>query len=468
MLKKTVKPGSVSKIVAGLNHMAGHIPLNDPTTPDLKAELGMPPMGALQYAVQGFNSEPRNPNEARSLNCHVCVGSCINSLQSLMVRPLRGWATAKTLHVVPAAGSDMNAYYDRRSLKFFYYNHGGRNVYFGDSADIIAHELGHAVLDAMRPDFWSVQALEIWSFHEAFSDIVAVFNLLSHDLVVKAVLEETRGDLRLSNHASRLAEEVGRLIRGVTGDASYLPDALRNPAVERFRYTNPSSLPKETSNDRLAAECHSFGRVFSAAWYEAFVRCYEHEALSGSSPEEAVKKARDACMSSILKAASASPRVSNYYEAVARCLIHAAGDHGVAYAKAFSEVFAEWNITRPEETRALSGRTWSDVARHLNRGDSVVKTRHGVLVSIKRNMSIRAYELPGLSAMSMPAGVELDIPFDSYYEFDGQGNLVGEIAPEKDAVLEDASTCASQIHDELGSDGMWEIKNGRLVRRFVR
>ncbi len=45
---------------------------------------------------------------------------------------------------MPAAGADMNAYYDRRSLRFFYYNHRGRNVYFGDSADIVAHELGHA------------------------------------------------------------------------------------------------------------------------------------------------------------------------------------------------------------------------------------------------------------------------------------------------------------------------------------
>lgn len=468
MLKRTFAPGNFSKIVGSLSYLAGQIPLNDPTTPNLKAEMELPSMGDLKYAVQGFSTEPKNPNEARSLNCHVSVGRCINSLSSLMAKPIRGWAGTKLLQVVPAAGSDMNAYYDRRSLKFFYYNHKGRNVYFGDSVDIIAHELGHAVLDAMRPDFWSVQALEIWSFHEAFSDIVAVFNLLCHDLVVKSVLEETRGNLRKSNHASRLAEEVGWLIRTVTNDPAYLPNALRDPAVERFHYVAPSTLPKETSNDRLAAECHSFGRVFSAAWYEAFVRCYENEAAAGVQREAAVKKARDACMSIVLKAVVASPRVSNYYEAVARCVVSSAADHGEGYAKAFSDVFAEWGIAAPNQARVLSNRSWSEVVRDLNRRDSVVKTKHGALVSMKRNISFRASELPTISAMSLPKDMEFEVPFDTYYEFDRNGNMIGEITPDRDQVLEDAANCVVQAQEEMGPKGMWEVKNGKLQRRLTR
>lgn len=468
MLKRTFTPGNFSKIIGSLGHLVGQIPLNDPTTPSLKAEMELPSMGDLKYAVQGFSTAPKNANEARALNCYMSVGRCINALRPLMVKPIKGWAATKLLQVAPAAGSDMNAYYDRRSLKFFYYNHKGRSVYFGDSVDIIAHELGHAVLDAMRPDFWSVQALEIWSFHEAFSDIVAVFNLLCHDLVVKAVLDETGGDLRKSNHASRLAEEVGRLIRGVTNDPTYLPDALRNPAVERFHYVAPSTLPKDTSNDKLAAECHSFGRVFSAAWYEAFVRCYEREMSSKRNPEAAVKKARDACMSIVLKAVVASPRVSNYYEAVARCMVSSAADHGEAYAKAFSDVFAEWGIASPNQARALSNRSWSEVVRDLNRRDSVVKTRHGALVSMRRSISFRASDLPTISSMSLPNDIEFEVPFDTYYEFDKGGNMIGEITPDKDSVLEDAANCVSQAQDELGHGGMWEVKNGRLQRRLAR
>lgn len=468
MLRKQIKPGRISKMIAGLSHMFGGIPLNDPTTPDLSATLESPAMGSLKYAVHGLTMQSNGENERRALNCHISVGRCINALQALMRKPLHNWAATKLMEVMPAAGSEMNAYYDRRSLRFFYYNHRGSNVYFGDSVDIIAHELGHAVLDAMRPDFWSVQALEIWSFHEAFSDIVAVFNMLGHDAVISAVIEETEGDLRRSNHASRLAEQVGRLIRDVTNDPSYLPDALRNPAVEKFHYVKPSTLPKETSNDRLAAECHSFGRVFSAAWYEALVRCYEHESSKGEDKEAALKRARDACMSIVLKGAAASPRVSNFYEAVARCMVSVASDHGDFYSKAFSDVFSEWKILGCEPVKALSHRSWSEVVRDLGRGDSVVKTKHGALVSVKRKISFRAADLPGLSSLSVPSDVEFEAAFDSYYEFDKSGNLVGEMTPDRDSVLIDAAECMSQVYGDIGSDGMWQVKEGRIERRHIR
>lgn len=166
MLKRIQSVGFLSKMVADVTKAMGSIPLNDPTTPSLSAGLEVPRMGALKYQVQGLSMEPESQNEVRSLNCHVSIGNCINALQPLMRKPLHNWAATPVLEVLPAAGSDMNAYYNRRSLKFFYYNHKGRNFYFGDSVDIITHELGHAVLDAMRPDFWSVQSLEIWSFHE--------------------------------------------------------------------------------------------------------------------------------------------------------------------------------------------------------------------------------------------------------------------------------------------------------------
>lgn len=468
MLKKMFAPGPLSRMMAGLGNIAGNIPLNDPTTPNLSADLEMPSVGPLKYGVKGLTTNPTSANEVRAFNCHMSVGRCINSLQSLMRKPLQTWSAAKILEVHPAAGAEMNAYYDRRSLKFFYYNHKGRNFYFGDSMDIISHELGHAFLDAMRPDFWSVQSLEIWSFHEAFSDVVAVFNLLCHDLVVRSVIEETGGDLRRSNHASRLAEQVGWLLRDVTKDPAYLGDALRNPAVERFHYAPPSGLPKDAPNDALAAECHSFGRVFSAAWYEAFVRCYEHEVAQGSDRESAVKKARDACMSTLLKAAAASPRVANYYEAVARCAVSVASDHGEAYSKAFSDVFAEWGILQAGVAHSLSSRSWSEVVRDLDRNDTVLKTKSGALVSMKRRASLKVSKLPLMSGLSLPQDLEVEVPFDSYYEFDAKGNLVGEIAPDRDRILADAAECMSQAYGDMGSDGMWEIKEGRVSRRFVR
>jgi hypothetical protein len=468
MLKSNFKTGAVSSLFANLGYALGSFPINDPTTPSLVSDAGVPGMGHLKYAVQGLSMQPANHNEARALNCHVQLGHCINATQRLLRKPLQGWSAARLLHVMPAAGADMNAYYDRRSLRFFYYNHKGRNVYFGDSADIVAHELGHAILDAMRPDFWSVQALEIWSFHEAFSDIIAVFNLLNYDRAVDAVLEETGGDLRRSNHASRLAEEVGRLIRDVTGNPAYLENALRDPCVERFHYVNPASLPKEARNDRLAAECHSFGRVFSAAWYEALVRAHEHEMSTGKDPAGALKAARDICFSVALRGSEASPRVNNYYEAVARCMTAVAADHGPEYSRIFAEVFAEWKIVDHDSLRPLSSKSWSEVVGGLKREDRVLKTRSGAVVSVRNASSVKLSELPVVSSLSMPDYLELEVPADSYYEFDAMGNLVGEIVGDERATAEDAADCMSYVNQEMGPEGMWQVVDGKVSRRLIR
>lgn len=468
MLDKPFSPGPVSKIIGSLDHIANNFPINDPTTPELVSEVGLPSVGKLSYAVQGLSMEPKNANENRALNCHFHIGHCLNTAQRMMQKPLHSWAATRLLQVFPAAGSDMNAYYDRRSLKFFYYNFKGKNVYFGDSSDIITHELGHAILDAMRPDFWSVQALEIWSFHEAFSDITAVFNFLNHNRGIKAVLDETGGNLRVSNHASRLAEEIGKLIRDVTGDGSYLSNALRDLAVEKFHYSKPSSLPKSCPNNQLAAECHSFGRVFSAAWYEALVRAYEYECSTGKTPEIALKVARDACFSIILKAIPISPRTSDYYEAVARCMVGVASYCGEEYPKIFSEVFTEWNIISQEPAKILSSVSWHDVALKLERGDQVVKTRSGAFVCMKTPESVKVSDLPLISGLSLPSDFEVSITSDNFYEFDKYGNLVGEIKSDKNRSLADAAECMSYVSNELGADGMWEIKDGKLERRFVR
>lgn len=464
MLKKIANLGCFSRMLADATNFWGSFLINDPTTPELVANVPVPMMGKLRYLVKGLSLEPKNDAEKRALNCYVSMGNCINNIQSHLPNPIHSWASTSELLVVPAAGSDMNAYYDRRSLRFFYYNHKGRNVYFSDSSDIITHELGHAVLDAMRPDFWSVQSLEIWSFHEAFSDIVAMFNLMSYDAVVSRVLSETNGNLKASNSASRLAEEIGVLIRSVTNDPTYLPNALRDPAVETFHYVDPSTLPKETKNNRLAAECHSFGRVFSGAWYDAFTQIYNMLVSKGTQPEVAFRTSRDACFSALIKAIPASPRVSNYYSAVAKCIVAVSKQSGLEYSDVFSRVFQEWGILKEEPMRSLSSIEWTSAVTNLKRGDKVIKTKTGALISMRRKSTARLSELGLALAMSNDQDVECELADDVYYEFDSSGKLVDEISHGRESVLKSASMCVSSAL----SDDMWEVKKGKLTRRMIR
>jgi hypothetical protein len=39
---------------------------------------------------------------------------------------------------------------------------------------VVCHELGHAILDALKPQLFNVASTEAGAFHEAFGDISAI------------------------------------------------------------------------------------------------------------------------------------------------------------------------------------------------------------------------------------------------------------------------------------------------------
>src|SRR5256886_11198540 len=88
------------------------------------------------------------------------------------------WQPGPTLGVVLDAGVDLNAYYDRRELAFFHDTVARTTVYTGESPDVLCHELGHALLDALRRELWAAMSLEVAAFHEPFGDISALLPAL--------------------------------------------------------------------------------------------------------------------------------------------------------------------------------------------------------------------------------------------------------------------------------------------------
>ena len=464
MIAKFLKH-KMCQVKSDIFHLAGYL-LNDPSTPDLSLKMPLPNVGFLKYAVKDLQPEPKNSNDFRALNCQLIVGNCINQIQKHLKSPVKNWAATNLLNVIPAAGADMNAYYDRRSLSFFYYNYGGKNTYFSDSADIVTHELGHAFLDAMRPDFWSVQSLEIWSFHEAFSDIVALFNLMSYDIALELVMKQTSGDLSKSNTISRLAEEVGVLIKNVTADETYLPNALRDPAVENFKYVNPTSLPGDAPNNKLAAECHSFGRVFSNAWYNMFVRIYNREVKLGKNQLDSIRFARDEAFSIMLQAIAASPRTPNYFNSIARSMVLVASSKDPEIAKITREVFEEWNII-DNSVSALSHTNWKAAVRGLTRRDYAHKGKDFSVLCLKNNKTVKLRDLPIVSGLSLNGDIEIEVPSDTYLELDKNGEIMYEIRPNQEQLVLSASSCLMSIGNSIGKKKMWNIESNRLVRRFI-
>jgi len=227
------------------------------------------------------------------------------------------WQPGRTLRVTLDAGVDLNAYYDRHGLSFFHDTVGRITVYSGESPDVLCHELGHAVLDALRPELWDAMSVEVAAFHESFGDLSALLAGLQLPSLRRAVLSETGARIGRSSRLSRLAEQLGWALRQIL-PGSAEPDCLRN-AVNPFFYRAPETLPPSGPASSLTAEPHSFSRVFTGGWFEALAGML---ASRGSSPTEADlgQVSLDAGRL-LVDAIPAAPIVADYLSQVAAHLI---------------------------------------------------------------------------------------------------------------------------------------------------
>ena len=234
--------------------------------------------------------------------------------------PLLGvtrWQPGAVLPVELDEGTDLNAYYDRGHLAFFHDSVGGKVVYSAESPDVVCHELGHACLDAHRPELFDAPYIEAGSFHESFGDMSAILSALQLPSVRAAAISAIKG--RKSSQLSRLAEQLGWALRKI--DPSLVnSDCLRN-AYNSFRYVDPETLPDNAPASKLCAEVHSFSRVFTGAFYDILSGMLK---IRSKSPKDAdlVAVANDAARL-LMDATTAAPVQPDYYAQVASHMIDA-------------------------------------------------------------------------------------------------------------------------------------------------
>lgn len=183
---------------------------------------------------------------------------------SPLMPPRSTWQRGDRLDVHVDAGVDLNAYYDRASLTFFHAEVAGQTVYSAESPDVVAHECGHAILDALRPQLFDAMSAEVAALHESFGDCSAILVALQVPSMRTAVLTDTGGELYSNSRVSRLAEQLGWAIAQRLPCATD-PGCLRN-AVSCFFYEPPERLPIRGPAVILTSEPHSYSRVFTSAF----------------------------------------------------------------------------------------------------------------------------------------------------------------------------------------------------------
>jgi len=288
----------------------------------------------------------------------VSLARTIRVWEDLFERDFTAWQGGKPLRVRLRAGRDLNAFYDRKSLQFFYDTDKktGRTVYAAESLDVVAHEAGHAVLDVYQPGYWATPDPETAAFHEAFGDCSALLVTLTDPAVRRAYLSETRGVAPRSNLVSRLAEALGRAIHDNYGPgAVYDPTRLRD-ANNQFRYRPPERLPASAPDAQLSSEPHSFSRVFTGAFYHFLVALVARAARTRSG-EEALEFSRRLAGRLLARAIETLPPGEIRYLALAERM-RAVGEEeegGVA-SIGIEEAFAAHGMALPALPAPAGGR----------------------------------------------------------------------------------------------------------------
>jgi len=183
------------------------------------------------------------------------------------------------LRIYPHALRMANAYYskNKRALLFGYFpgtedptsgQFPGGMVFTCLSHDVIAHETTHALLDGFNEYFMESTNEDVLAFHEAFADIVALFQHFTFPSVLAHQIAKTRGDLHSENLLAQLASQVGHA-RGAHGA---LRDAIGKFDAVQQKWVKHEPDPTELERTK---EVHARGAILVAAVFDALISIYK-------------------------------------------------------------------------------------------------------------------------------------------------------------------------------------------------
>jgi hypothetical protein len=122
---------------------------------------------------------------------------------------------------------------------------------------IVAHETGHAILDAMKPG-WLLAGNppQTGGLHESFGDLTAIFLALNQLDQCEALIAQTKADLHAKNFLSDLAEQFGL--------------ALGRPNGQRNADNN-------LKLSEAGTEVHAISQVFTGGLFDVLADMFAHD-----------------------------------------------------------------------------------------------------------------------------------------------------------------------------------------------
>ena len=282
------------------------------------------------------------------------------------------------LRIYPHALRAENAYYspEKKALLFGYFpatsNEGdvttpGTTVFSCLSSDIVAHEMSHALLDGLHRRFQEASNADVPAFHEAFADIVALFQHFTLKELVSFEIAKARGELSAASLLSGIAKQFGE-------------GSGRAGPLREYGGAGMADLDYDKT-----FEAHDRGSILVFAVYQAFLAIADrrtddliqlatggtgilpagtlHPSLVERLTDEVAKTAKQ-MLTMCIRALDYCPAVDITFGEYLRALItadrDAYPDDPLHYRLAFLETFRKWKLL-PRDVRTISEETlaWS-------------------------------------------------------------------------------------------------------------
>ena len=282
-----------------------------------------------------FIIDPKKPQFDR-INAFVFANKSLEIYEKALKRKIKWAFPEKELIIKIRARKEDNAYYDRdsASIEMDYFDKKGKRFYTSRSADLVAHECGHAILDALKPGYLVKWGASVDGIHEGVADCTSIMVALESDYVIDKLISQTKGNLRKDNLVCMIAEQFARM--------SIRRKCLRN--------ANNNVTLTDYKTGKIEPEGHDLSLLLSGAFYDIFVEMTDRYKKEMSLKDAIIKSRDDITQIFIRAVGDFAPPGNIYYDDIAKAILKAdLIDMSGKYQQIIKRVFRDRKVITPAE-----------------------------------------------------------------------------------------------------------------------
>ena len=139
---------------------------------------------------------------------------------------------------------------------------------------------------------------------------------------------------------------------------------------------------------------------------------------------------------------------------------------GSKYYDLMKSIFMSRRILTPNPLM-LSNITWSDLIMEVGLQDEVIKSSTASAITFKNKRKVALSDYMVTAQKNNPLhNVEIEVPNDSFYEFNEDGYVINQIQSLEEDIFESIKSCMDYVERSLGDDLMFKIEDGKLIRNY--